>query len=330
VTLLGSQDRPALRGTPSNVEAHNAYLQGHFHFQRRNLEDYRKAVGYFDQAIRLDPNYALAYTERSEAWSFIGDLTGQHEPCWSNARSDAEKAVAIAPELAEARAALGWVRFFAEWKFAAGLNELNRAKELSPGNATVNDLLARCIVYVGKLDEAERQARRAVELDPLSNSAQSNLARVLYVRNKLEEADAAARKAVELQPTAASGHRYQVFIAIERGDSETALREAQLEPDENYRRFELALAYYARGNRSAADPALAELIATSRDKLAYQIAQVYAVRRETDKAFEWLKIAFDTHDTGMIGLLVDPLLRNLRDDPRYEAFIEKMNFPTTP
>src|SRR5712675_259698 len=79
VTLLGSQDRPAQRSASSNVEAHNAYLQGHFHFQRRNLEDYRKAVGYFDQAIRLDPDYALAYAERSESWSFIGDLTGQHE-----------------------------------------------------------------------------------------------------------------------------------------------------------------------------------------------------------------------------------------------------------
>src|SRR5438874_10306131 len=83
VTLLGSQDRPAQRGAPSNVEAHNAYLQGHFHFQRRNLEDYRKAVGYFDQAIQLDPDYALACAERSEAWSFIGDLTGQREPAWS-------------------------------------------------------------------------------------------------------------------------------------------------------------------------------------------------------------------------------------------------------
>src|SRR5205809_1647515 len=76
VTLLGSQDRPAQRGAPSNVEAHNAYLQGHFHFQRRNLEDYRKAVGYFDQAIQLDPDYALACAERSEAWTLIGDLTG--------------------------------------------------------------------------------------------------------------------------------------------------------------------------------------------------------------------------------------------------------------
>ena len=124
VTLLGSDERSTQRAAPNGVEAHNAYLQGHFYFQRRNLEDYRKAVGYFDQAIRLDPNYALAYAERSEAWTLIGDLTGQHETAWSNARSDAEKAVAIAPDLAEAHAALGWVRFLGDWKFTEGLNEL--------------------------------------------------------------------------------------------------------------------------------------------------------------------------------------------------------------
>ena len=77
------------------------------------------------------------------------------------------KAVAIAPDLAEAHAALGWVRFFVEWKFAEGLSELKRAKELSPSNPTANDLLARVIVYLGRIDEAERQARQAVELDPL-------------------------------------------------------------------------------------------------------------------------------------------------------------------
>jgi serine/threonine-protein kinase len=327
VTLLGSQDRSALRGASGNVEAHNAYLQGHFHFQRRNLEDYRKAVGYFDQAIRLDPDYALAYTERSEAWSFIGDLTGQHEPAWSNARSDAEKAVAIAASLAEARAALGWVRFFIDWKFAEGITELKRAKELSPANPTANDLLARAILYLGRLDEAERQARHAVELDPLSVIAQGNLARVLFIAGKLDEADAAARKGAELQPASASSHRWQTVIAALRGDGETALREAQLEPDEGYRRFELALAQQIQGDRQAADAALADLIANGRDQLAYQIAEVYAVRGEKDKAFEWLQIAFDQHDTGTLTLLVDPLLRGLRDDPRYKNLLAKLGLP---
>ncbi len=327
VTLLGSEERSVNPAT-QNTEAHNAYLLGHYNFQRRGLEDYRKAVTHFDEAIRLDPNYALAYAERCESWTLIGDLTGEVKPAWAKARDDAEKAVAIAPGLAEAHAALGWVRFFTEWKFAEGLNELRRAKELSPANPTANDLLARVIVYLGKLDEAEKQARQAVETDPLAFPPQNNLGRVLWFEGKLDEADAVARKAAELQPTAASGRRWQVLIAIQRDDAETALREAQMEPDENYRRFELALAQYARKDHPAADAALADLLA-NRVGVAYQIAEVYAARGEKDKAFEWLQIAFDEHDTGMLGLLVDPLLRDLRDDPRYNALVAKMNFPAT-
>ena len=326
VTLLGSDEQSTNSATKS-TEAHNAYLQGHFHFQRRNLEDFRKAVSYFDEAIRLDPDYALAYAERSEAWSMIGDLTGQRATAWPKAKSDAENAVAIAPELAEAHAALGWVRFFIDWKFAEGLSELKRAKELSPANPTANDLLARVIVYLGQVDEAERHAQHAVELDPLSVTAQGNLARVLFVAGKLDEADAVARKAAELQPAAAGNHRYQVHVAVERGDGETALREAELEPDEGYRRFELALAHYVRGDRAAADAALADLIANGRDQLAYQIAEVYAVRGEKDKAFEWLQISFDNHDTGTLTLLIDPLLRGLRDDPRYKNLLAKLGLP---
>src|SRR3954451_13350592 len=328
VTLLGSNEKSAQMASNS-VQAHNAYLQAHFHFQRRNLEDYRTAITYFDQAIQFDPNYALAYAERAEVWTMIGDLAGERATAYPKARSDAEKAVEIAPALAEAHAALGWVRFFGEWKFAEGLSELKRAKELSPANPTANDLLARVIVYLGHIDEAERQAREAVELDPLSVATQFNLARVLLYAGKLEEADAAGRKIAELQPSSSSSHRWQVFVAVQRGDGETALREAQLEPDDDFRRFELALAHYVRGDRKAADAALAELVTTARKGLDYQIAQVYAVRGDTDKAFEWLQIAFDNHDGGTLSLAVDPLLRGLRDDPRYKNLVVKVGLPTT-
>jgi len=241
VTLLGSEEKSAQMATNS-VEAHNAYLQGHFYSVRRNAEDYRKAIDYFDQAIQLDPNYALAYAERSEVWTVMGDLTGQRSTAFSKARSDAEKAVAIAPSLAEAHAALGWVRAFTEWKFAEGLSELQRAKELSPANPTANDLLARAIVYTGRMEEAERQARQAVELDPLSAATQFTLGRVLFYAGKLDEAYAAGRKMAELYPSASSSHRWQVLVAVQRGDGETALREAQLEPDDSIRPFQLALA----------------------------------------------------------------------------------------
>jgi serine/threonine-protein kinase len=328
VKLLGTQENPSQIAT-NNVEAHNAYLQGHFHLLRRNVDDYRKALSYFDRAIELDPNYALAYAERAEAWTMTGDLTGQRATAYPKARSDAERAVAIAPTLAEARAALGWVLFFGEWKFAEGLSELKRAKELSPPNPTANDLLARVIVYLGRIDEAERQAREAVELDPLSVSTQFNLARVLFFAGKLDEANAVGRKLAELQPSSSSSHRWQVFVAFQRGDGETALREAQLEPDIGFRSFELALAYWIRGERKEADAALADLIAHAREGFAYQIAQVYAVRGEADKAFEWLQIAFDDHDGGTLGLAVDPFLRGLHDDPRYKNLLAKLGLPAT-
>jgi TolB-like protein len=327
LTLLGAKD-PATSASTKSVEAHNAYLQGHFYFARRNVDDYRKAVAFFDEAIRIDPDYALAYAERSEAWTFIGDLhTEQKKEAWAAAKNDAEKAVAIDPNLAEAHAALGWVRFFSEWKFAEGLAELRRAKELAPANPTANDLLARVLVYLGQIEEAEKLARQAIELDPLSYLARNNLARILLVEGKLDEADATARKAAELQPTGAAGHRWQVVVAVLRGDGETALREAQLEPNEGYRRFELALAHYARGDRPAADAALSEMIARDRNLLAYQIAEIYACRGETDKAFEWLQISFDNHDTGTLSLLIDPLMRGLRGDPRYKSTLEKVGLP---
>ena len=325
--MLGAKD-PATSASTKSVEAHNAYLQGHFYFARRNVDDYRKAVAFFDEAIRIDPDYALAYAERSEAWTFIGDLNPeQKKEAWAAAKNDAEKAVAIDPNLAEAHAALGWVRFFSEWKFAEGLAELRRAKELAPANPTANDLLARVLVYLGQIEEAEKLARQAIELDPLSYLARNNLARILLVEGKLDEADATARKAAELQPTGAAGHRWQVVVAVLRGDGETALREAQLEPNEGYRRFELALAHYARGDRPAADAALSEMIARDRNLLAYQIAEIYACRGETDKAFEWLQISFDNHDTGTLSLLIDPLMRGLRGDPRYKSMLEKVGLP---
>src|SRR5882724_795850 len=328
LTVLGPEEKSARNASTKNVEAHNAYLQGHFYFERRNLDDYRKSVGFFEQATQIDPDYALAYAERSEAWAWIGDLSSEKQKeAWAASGSDAEKAVAIDPNLAEAHAALGWVRFFIEWKFAEGLAELRRAQQLSPWNPTANDLMARVVVYLGQFQEAEKLARQAIELDPLSYQARTSLARILFTEGKLDEADASARRAAELQPTAAGSPRWQVFVAIQRGDGEAALREARLEPNEGYRHFELALAHYARGNLPAADAALGDLIAKDRNFLAYQIAEVYAWRGKTDKAFEWLEVAFNNHDTGMLSLLINPLMRGLRYDARYKALVAKIGLP---
>jgi serine/threonine-protein kinase len=328
--LLGTRDDSAENVATKSVEAHNAYLQGQFYFQRRDLEGYLKAVSFFDQAIRLDPGYALAYAERSEAWTWIGDLSGdKQKEAWSKAASDGERAVAIEPKLAEAHAALGWARFFGEWRFDEGLTELRRAQQLAPWNPSANDLLAPVVVYLGRFEEAEKLARHAIERDPLAYQARQSLARLFFVQGKLDETEAAAQKAAEFQATAAGSHRWQVFVAIERGDGEAALREAELEPDERYRRFELALAHYARKDHLAADAALDELITKDRNVMAYQVAEVYAWRGETDNAFEWLQISLDNHDTGLLSLLIDPLIRSLRHDSRYSEMLAKVGLPAS-
>jgi serine/threonine-protein kinase len=328
LTLLGPDQNSTKNVSTKSVEAHNAYLEGHFYFQRRNLDDYRRAISFFDQAIRIDPDYASAYAERSEAWTWVGDLSApEQQQAWALAGKDAVKAVAIDPNLAEAYAALGWVRFFAEWKFQAGVEALERANELSPWNATANDLLSRVVVYLGQFEQAEKLARQAIELDPLSYEPRASLARVLWLQGKLDEAEASGRKAAELQPAASSSHRWQVFVNVARGDGTAALREAQMEPDDGYRRFELALAHFTQGDHHAADTVLADLIAKDRDRLAYQVAQVYAWRGEVDKAFEWLQISLDNRDTGLQSLLVDPFMRKLRSDPRYRTMLVKVGLP---
>src|SRR5258707_8953711 len=225
--LLGTENDSAKNVATKSVEAHNAYLQGQFYFQGRNLEGYLKAVSFFDQAILFDPAYALAYAKRSEAWTWIGDLSSEKQKeAWSKATSDGERAVAIEPNLAEAHAALGWARFFAGWKFDQGLAELRRAQQLAPWNPSMNDLLAPVVVYLGQFEEAEKLARQAIERDPLAYQARQSLARLLFVQGKLNDAEAAAQKAAELQPTAAGCRRWQVFVAIQRGDGEAALCEA--------------------------------------------------------------------------------------------------------
>ncbi|WP_295679683.1 tetratricopeptide repeat protein [uncultured Nevskia sp.] len=312
------------------VDAHNAYLQARFYWQRFSEKDLVKAIQYYDEAIRLEPAYAQAYAERAETAISVADLiadSGRKAGIYADALRDARKAVELAPELAEAHAALGWALFLGNWQFSEGLAELERSAQLSSSNATAHKLLGRVLMYMGRFPDAEAAARRAVEIDPLMATAHLALARVLFTMERLDEADAEARKAAELQPGSTSSHRWQVFVAVLRGDGETALREAQLEPNEGFRLCSLALAQAVRGDRAASDAALAQLIAMGEQSLAYQIAEVHAWRGDKDAAFEWLQRAYDSHDGGILSLPSDPLLKGLRSDPRYAELLAKLGLP---
>uniref|UniRef100_UPI0023520046 tetratricopeptide repeat protein n=1 Tax=Nevskia ramosa TaxID=64002 RepID=UPI0023520046 len=326
--LFATAPKPA--APEISVDAHNAYLQARFYFQRRSEDDMVKAIHYYDEAIRLEPAYAQAYAERAETAISFADLIadiGRKPGIRADALRDARKAVELAPELAEAHAALGWALFLGDWQFDEGLAELERSAQLSSSNATVHNLLARVLLYVGRYTDAEAAARQAIEIDPLMASAHLSLARVLFTMGRLDEADVQARKAAELQPGSASSHRWQVFAAVLRGDGEAALREAQLEPNAGFRLCFVALAQVVRGDSAASDAALAQLTATGEQSLGYQIAEVHAWRGDKDAAFEWLQRAYDSHDGGILSLPSDPLLKGLRSDPRYAAMLTRLGLP---
>ena len=325
VTLLGKEAKARRDSSTKSVDAHNAYLQGHYYFERRDIEGWRKALGFFDEAIRLDPDYALAYAERAETRSWLADQTGENAAAERIAAvRDAEKAVGLSPDLSEARTALGWIRYFVDWKFSAAVNELERAAQLAPGSGKPKFLLAQAQLTLGNIQTAIALARQGVDSDPLSYYAHAVLARALVTDGRFDEAETEARKSVEVQPGAAFNQRWQVMSEVLQGNGEEALRHALLEPAETYRRNELALAQYTRGDRAASDAALNEMIAKDSEIGAYQIAEVYAWRGETDAAFEWLQRSYDTRDTGVLSMRVDPLLRGLRSDPRYTVLLEKL------
>ena len=334
VALLGHNGQTAqltTAATPSNqnVEAYNALLQGNFYFNRRTAEDTRKAIGYYEEAIRLDPRYALAYAKLSYSAETLptrypGVPTGEREEAIAKARASAKSALALDPNLADAHLTQGRILTDFDLNFAAAETELRRASELAPQNADVITGLATLTTYLGRLDEAVALRQRAIAVDPLRVTSHQNLAFNLMPLGHYDEADAALRKAIELQPSAANNYAMLARLEILRGNPGAAVESAKKETDPFWRTFGLALAQFANGNRAEADAALKKLIDENADDGGSQIATVYALRKEPEKMFEWLDHAVTTHDAGVNELLSDPFLRAYKDDPRFIAFAQKI------
>lgn len=180
---------------------------------------------------------------------------------------------------------------------------------------------------LGRWEEALALLRRAVELDPLNTQPRVHLAVAAYYAGHADDALATLAKVLELEPERQFAHTLvsQVYLAQSR--PQQALADALQEPDRNLRLSALALSYHALGRGKEADAALAELIADYHDGSAFQIAEVYAFRGETDRAFQWLDRAYTQRDAGLNWIKGDPLLKNIASAPRYAAFLKKMRLP---
>jgi TolB-like protein/Tfp pilus assembly protein PilF len=313
-----------------SLEAYNAMLQGRFYYFRYTEADIRKAIGYYTQATQIDPRYALAWSSLSEIWT---DLSGNFlegapaQEAYSKARAAADRALSLSPELADAHLARGLLLLNADFDWRGAEAEYRRALALAPNNAGVKFGMASMLATLGELEPAIELARQVVAADPLRDSRYFDLARYLLGLNRLDEAERSIRRAIELRPGTPFYYRVLASIEIQRGDAQAALEAAQQESPGEVQDIALALARQIGTDRSAADAALRTAINKHATIAAYQIAEIYALRNDAKATFEWLDRAWSRRDSGIALLLFDPFILRYKDDPRFAAFCRKVGLP---
>ncbi len=315
-------------------QAHDAYLLGRYHL-RTNEEDLRQAIGHFERAIQLAPDYAAAYAGLADAWASRGVFGSKtRKEGMSLARDAALRAVSLDPQLPEAHIALGSVKTH-DWAWAAAEQELTRALELDPNSAKAHQEYADLLMALERHDEAIREIERAEQLDPLSSNIQSRYGRVLYRARKYEEAEPHLQRAIDLDPNPGNSMPYWIFgeLYLEMGRYDEAMDSFK----KSQRHGGSALAtstgvarVYARmGKQKEARRMLAELKAqTSPASFAdAPIARVYAALGDKDEAIKELFRLVEERNSLATYIKADPPFDSLHSHQRWKELLSRMSFP---
>jgi TolB-like protein/DNA-binding winged helix-turn-helix (wHTH) protein/Tfp pilus assembly protein PilF len=316
----------ATRERATNAQAYEAYLRAQYFTTRgRDRADLDNALTYAEQAIKLDANYAPAWAVRSYVSDTMGDV-GLIEPetAFRRAREDAERAIELDANGPSGYLALAWVQINRDWNWEGAQLSLKKAAELQPGSASILRFRSFLAHSQGRLKEAIGFHEQAITLDPLFASSHSYLGFLFYCAGEYEKALASTQKALELNPQKTYDHftRGEVFLA--QGRLEQSLAEMEQEPGPYWRLTGEALVYYALGREQDSNASLTQLVKQYQQSMAYQIAEIYAYRGNSDLAFQWLNRAYQQRDSGMRSLKIDPLLKSLHKDPRYSELLRKM------
>jgi tetratricopeptide (TPR) repeat protein len=289
--------------------------------------DVARSVGLFEQAIALDPEFALGWTGLSRAiYTQAGYGWAPVAAGFERARDAANRALALAPDLAEGHVCLGMVLEGYDWDWKAADAEFRRAFELAPGNGDVLRSLSSLAGVLGRLEEALELLRKAVALDPLSTSAQRFLGLRCAMYGRHDEAVKALNAALDLNPKAGLAHCFLSVTRLWQGRAAEALEEAEQEVLPDFRLLAITIARHTLGHAAESDAALAKLIDDHGHVAAYQIAEACGWRGEIDRSFEWLQRAYAQRDPGLAHVATDKLLAPLHDDPRWTPFMTKMGF----
>jgi TolB-like protein len=311
-----------------SIAAYNALLRARYFDNIGTKQDSDRAVAAFEEAIRLDPQYATAWAALARTYNKRG-LASWMPPkeAYAEARKAVDQALAIEPNLADAHRMLGTLEWNYQRDFQASAAEFVRARELDPNNrpAILHDEGITALAY-GQLDQGVRLLQELTEIDPLDQWALWVLTFGLSAADRLPEAEHAARSLVELKPDAGDVHCAlgEVLLAEHKTDEALAVMSEETDPD---LRWCMTDALWALGHRAESDTLLVQAARMYADSQAMQIAQSYALRSDKDEAFKWLERAYDNREPPVTLIKADRSLRSLHGDPRFPALLAKLKLP---
>ncbi len=330
VKLL-SKEKEALEQKPTgSTESYSLYIKGRFFWNERTKESVKKAIRYFEEAVRLDLNFALAYSGLADCYLIQQDRGwASHSEAGPLAKRHAEKALELNGDLAEAHASLG-LALYNQWDLAGAERELKQAIALKPNYSMVYHWYAGLLSDLGRHYEALESEKRALELDPYSSTIIQGIGIVLLYMGRTQEAIAQFEKLAEMDPEFASVHFFSAWAHEGLGEFDEAIKEAkrasETQGPHSFAKLGLASIYARAGKREQAVKLLEEIQSdTFGDyKSPTLVAMVKFGLGENDEAFSWLERAYQEHDLGLLYFREFPWCSEYRSDPRWLVIERKM------
>ena len=330
VKLLAG-DEGKRRGRPARIEAYEQYLLGRQLLNTGTTASIQGARDAFARAVALDEKYAPAHAGLARAYGqvagFLAETPGDVTRAAELELASAERAIALDPELPDGYVARASHRLSYAWDWKGALSDAERARSLGSEDTDGYIGRANALTAVGRNSEGLAAARRATEVDPLSAGAWTILARLLELGGDYAGAEVAARRGLQVSPDNPLTSCVLALALWGQGRFEAALPLFDGSSFEFCRLQGLAMTHHSMGNARESQAALDELVSRHAMSAAYQIAEVHGFRGDPVAALTWLERARVQHDEGLEFVRGDPAFASIRGDPRWRAFMEKMNLP---
>ena len=332
--LTGSEQQMLAVSRSILPEAHDAYLKGHFFWNKRSATDARQAIQYFERAVELQPDYAEAYAGIAEAYVVLGWDSAVLPPddAFPKARGAALRALDVDRSSSLAHDALMWVDLFYHWNWKEAEAEAQEAIRLNPSSVTAHHHYSRLLAFTGRFEDALAESRRSVQLDPLDPIAGGSVAWNSYLARRYDDAIRKSLQMIQMYPSMPGYYRFLGWCYEAQGrfpESLAALRQAQERSDAPAALADLGYASAQSGDAPAASGILHKLMELSKRQYVppYYVALVHAGLHENDRAFEWLEKAYQEHSPDLVFLLTEPRWDAFRADGRFRDLLARVGFP---